>query len=263
MKIILVGYGKMGRLIEKRAVEKGHEIAAVIDPGVENKLSGQGARVFKSVDAFEKEEKERGTPAECIAIDFSHPASVERNIRDFAERRIPLVVGTTGWYDKLEELSGLVKSKHSSLLWASNFSLGVNIFYKIASYCAAIFDNYGEYDVAGYEIHHKQKADSPSGTAKTIGGIMLKNMKRKNKLVWDKLDRPPEADEIHFASLRSGAEPGVHGLIFDSAVDSIEIKHTARNREGLVYGAILAAEWLEKTTRSGKYGVFTMEDVLG
>ncbi|MDR0408893.1 MAG: 4-hydroxy-tetrahydrodipicolinate reductase [Spirochaetaceae bacterium] len=252
MEIILSGYGKMGQLIEKRALEKGHEIVAVIDPV-------KDGGVFRSVGDFEKK---HGT-GNYVALDFSAPGAAVQNIKDFAERKIPLVVGTTGWYDKLDELSAFVESKQSSMLWASNFSLGVNLFYRVAAYCAAMIDPYNEYDAGGYEIHHNQKADSPSGTAKTLAEIVLKNMKRKTKTVWDKLDRPPKPDELHFASLRVGAEPGVHGLIFDSSADNIEIRHTARNREGLVYGAIVAAEWLEKAAREGKRGVFTMDDVLG
>ncbi|MDR0662612.1 MAG: 4-hydroxy-tetrahydrodipicolinate reductase [Spirochaetaceae bacterium] len=253
MNIILSGYGKMGRLIEQRAAEKGHKIAAVIDPAAG---SGLGTVVFKNIESLEK------IPSGSIAIDFTHPDAAVRNIESFAERRIPLVIGTTGWYDKLDEVTALIKRTESSLLWASNFSIGVNIFYRIAALCAAFIEPYAEYDASGFEVHHNQKADSPSGTAKMIAEQVLKNMKRKTTVVWDKLDRPPTPEEIHFASLRSGATPGVHALIFDSAADSIEIKHTARNREGLVSGAIHAAEWLYKNTEAGKRGVFTMEDIL-
>jgi 4-hydroxy-tetrahydrodipicolinate reductase len=259
MNIILSGYGKMGRLIERRAFEKGHKVTAVIDPAAEKSVSEQGAGVFKTINDFEKEQN----ALDCVALDFSRPDAAEQNIRNFAERRIPVVVGTTGWYSKLGELGSLVEKNKSSMLWASNFSIGVNLFYRIAAYCAAMFDPYSEYDVGAYEIHHNQKADSPSGTAKTLAGIVLKNMKRKEQVVWDKLDRPPNSGDIHFASLRVGAEPGTHGLIFDSPADNIEIKHTARNREGLVYGAIIAAEWLEKNTRAGRHGIFTIDDIFG
>ncbi|MDR2097829.1 MAG: 4-hydroxy-tetrahydrodipicolinate reductase, partial [Spirochaetaceae bacterium] len=199
MNIILSGYGKMGRLIEKYAIEKGHSIAAVIDPVIEKTQSEAGSGIYKTLDVFEKQ---RGLPECCIAIDFTHPIAVIGNIQDFSGKRIPLVVGTTGWYDKLDEVTALIQKNQSSLLWAANFSAGVNLFYRIAAYCASLIDPHTEYDAAGYEAHHRQKMDSPSGTAKTIAGIVLKNMKRKSKVVWDKLDRPPEPDEIHFASLR-------------------------------------------------------------
>jgi 4-hydroxy-tetrahydrodipicolinate reductase len=262
MKIILSGYGKMGRLIERRAIERGHEVAAVLDPLVADTgktVSDMGSGVFDTIDSLEK----RNVPVDgCIAVDFSHPDAVVQNIRAFAEKKIPAVVGTTGWYDKLDELAALFERNQGSLLWASNFSLGVNLFYRIAAYCAALVDPYSEYDACGYEIHHNQKADSPSGTAKMIASHVIKNMKRKRRAVWDKLDRPPEPDEIHFSSLRVGAETGVHGLVFDSAADSIEIRHTARNRDGLVSGALIAAEWLDRNIRAGRRGVFTMDDVL-
>jgi 4-hydroxy-tetrahydrodipicolinate reductase len=259
VNFILSGYGKMGRLIEKRASERGHGVIAVIDPVIEK--TERGAPVFRSLDGLEKQDGE--TEGSVIGIDFTTPDAAERNIRAFAERRIPLVIGTTGWYGKLDEISAFVESRGSSMLWASNFSLGVNLFYHIAAYCARLIDSCPEYDVAGYEIHHNQKADSPSGTAKTITDIVLRNMKRKTKAVWDKLEGPPEACEIHFASLRSGAELGVHALLFDSAADSIEIKHTARSRAGLVSGAVFAAEWLGKTTQAGIRGIFTINDILG
>jgi 4-hydroxy-tetrahydrodipicolinate reductase len=252
----------MGRLLENRAAERGHGVAAVIDPfaaasGEAASLTGAG--IFDTIDSFEKR---NGPVCGCIALDFSRPDAAERNIRTFAEKKIPALVGTTGWYDKLDELGALFERNQGSLLWASNFSLGVNIFYRIAAYCAALIDPYDEYDAGAYETHHNQKADSPSGTAKMIAGHVLKNMKRKTKAVWDKLDRPPKPEELHFSSLRVGAEPGVHGLVFDSAADSIEIRHTARNREGLVSGALIAAEWLDRNVRAGRHGVFTMDDVL-
>jgi 4-hydroxy-tetrahydrodipicolinate reductase len=249
----------MGRLIEKRAAEKGHKIAAVIDPAAGKTESALGTAIFKTAGSLEKE---RGGLNTCVAIDFTYPDAAVRNIESFAERRIPLVIGTTGWHDQLNGVTALIERTGSSLLWASNFSLGVNLFYRMAAYCAALIEPYNEYDVGGFEAHHNQKADSPSGTAKTMMELTLKNMKRKSKVAWDKLDRPPAANEIHFSSLRLGSVPGTHALLFDSPADSIEIKHTVRSRDGLVSGAILAAEWLDKNTKNGRRGVFTMEDVL-
>jgi 4-hydroxy-tetrahydrodipicolinate reductase len=249
----------MGQLIEKRASEKGHGIIAVIDPV---KKTAGGADAFATPAAFEKQGGGK-CGAGTVAIDFTRPDAAADNIIAFAGMGIPVVTGTTGWYDRLDEVSKAVKSRKGALLWASNFSTGVALFYRIAAYCARLIDGYGEYDAAGYEIHHNQKADSPSGTAKTLAGIALKNMKRKKEAVWDKLDRPPAPHEIHFSSLRVGSVPGVHALVFDSGADTIEIRHSVRNRDGLASGAIGAAEWLVKATEAGRYGVFTLDDVFG
>jgi 4-hydroxy-tetrahydrodipicolinate reductase len=250
----------MGQLIEKRAAERGHGIIAVIDPAV--KKTAGGAGIFATPAAFEKQGGGKGG-AGTVAIDFTRPDAAADNIIAFAGMGIPVVTGTTGWYDRLDEVVAFVKSRKSALLWASNFSTGVALFYRIVAYCARLIDGYGEYDAAGYEVHHNQKADSPSGTAKTLAGIALKNMKRKTEAVWDKLDRQPAPHEIHFSSLRVGSVPGVHALVFDSGADTIEIRHSVRNRDGLVSGAIGAAEWLVKATESGRHGVFTLDDILG
>jgi len=167
-----------------------------------------------------------------------------------------VVTGTTGWYDKLLEISEAVGSAESSLLWSSNFSLGVNLFYRVACYAAKLMDPFKEYDVAGFEIHHNKKADSPSAA-----------MKRKTRVLWGDPSLPDgntaggtlPADAVHFASLRQGSAPGTHSLFFDSSADTIEITHTARSREGFASGAVRAAEWLVSVPRRG---VFTMEDVL-
>jgi 4-hydroxy-tetrahydrodipicolinate reductase len=168
----------------------------------------------------------------------------------------------------MDEVKAAVEKAGSSLLWTSNFSLGVNIFYRIAFEAAKFMDPFSEYDVGGYEIHHNKKADSPSGTAKTLVEGILSRMKRKNKAAYETLNRPPEANELHFSSLRVGAAPGVHSLIFDSPADTIEITHTARSREGFAAGAILAAQWLVNCPGPGqpagktRQGIFTMDDVL-
>jgi 4-hydroxy-tetrahydrodipicolinate reductase len=252
MKLALIGYGKMGRALEALALEKGHSIAAVIDPFVKG-APASGAPVYASLeDALEGELKN----AEG-AIEFTRPDTAPGNIKFLVEHKIPVTVGTTGWYAKLPEITLAVKAAGASLLWASNFSLGVNLFYRIAANAAALVDPFAEYDVGGFEVHHNKKADSPSGTAITLVEKVLSKMKRKTKAVYDKLDRPPQADELHFASLRVGAAPGVHSLIFDSSSDTIEITHTLRNREGLAAGAILAAEWL-----GSRSGVYTIDDAL-
>ncbi|GMO23777.1 MAG: 4-hydroxy-tetrahydrodipicolinate reductase [Termitinemataceae bacterium] len=264
MNIIICGYGKMGRLIEKFANEYKWNILAVIEPTSDYKAKTlYGTPFYQSVESIAIDQSNSIiTNCNIVAIDFTHPSCVLDNIAAFAKKKIPLVVGTTGWHDKLIDVKETVTNANSSLLWSSNFSLGVNIFYKIAALACALFNKYSEYDVAGFEIHHNQKADSPSGTAKEIEDIVLKNFTRKKKVIDEKLDRKPQTDELHFASMRCGSVPGTHSLLFDSTADSIEIKHTTRNREGLVMGALAAAKWLSEKTKSGESGIWTMEDVL-
>jgi 4-hydroxy-tetrahydrodipicolinate reductase len=261
MKVILAGYGKMGRLLETKLSENGHDVLAAVDPllagrGVNNSLPTVFYPSLK--DALNGKPGKSLKDAEAV-IEFSLPSVAPVNLLFLIHEKIPVVTGTTGWYDKLPEISKAVDSAGSSLLWSSNFSLGVNLFYRVACYAARLADPFKEYDVAGFEAHHNNKAYSPSGTAKTLVDLVLGQMTRKRKAVYQMLDRKPEADELHFASLRVGSVPGTHSLVFDSNADTIEIKHTARNREGFAAGAVLAAEWLTAEKRTG---IFTMDDVL-
>ena len=267
MKIALIGYGKMGKLLETRLLERGHEVLAVVDPlasavktgDVKSSLLPSGVAAYTSLaDAL------NGVPGKSLkdidaAIEFSHPNAAVENLLFLVREKIPVVSGTTGWFAKLPEVSRAVEAAGSSLVWSSNFSLGVNLFYRMAAHAAKLVDPFKEYDVAGFETHHNNKADSPSGTAKTLVERILAQMTRKKKAVYEKLDRKPAADEIHYASLRVGTAPGTHSLIFDSAADTIELTHTARSREGFAAGAVLATEWLCAKKRTG---VFTVDDVL-
>ena len=265
MNIALIGYGKMGKIIEARALERGHWVSAVVEPFSREKVSASGAAISPSIadvpgPAFAGAD---------VALDFTTPTTAPLTIRALAERGIPLVVGTTGWYSELPEITALVKATGASLLWASNFSLGVNLFYRIASYTAKLMDPFEDYDVGGFEGHHNGKADSPSGTAKILTAAVLAAMSRKKTVVFEKLDRPPAREELHYPSLRLGSMPGTHSLIFDSPADSVEIIHTARSREGFAAGAVLTAEWLVSCPGPGmtageiRRGVFTIDDVLG
>ena len=256
MKLALIGYGRMGRLLERTALERGHAVSAVVDPFAGDGKPPSGAALCKSIAAA------GDLGGADAAIEFTRPDTALDNIRALAELGVPVVVGTTGWLDRLEEARALIRAADSALFWAANFSLGVNIFYRIAAFAAKLIDPFDEYDVGGWEMHHNKKLDSPSGTAKILVEKTLAEMTRKKRAVWDKLDRPPAPDEIHFPSLRTGALPGVHALCFDSPADTIEITHTARNREGLASGALRAAEWLLKPGKRRK-GVFTMDDMLG
>ena len=242
MNIAIIGYGKMGHEIEKAAKAKGITVQSVININDKNaKYKEINEESLKDVD---------------VCIDFTTPDSVVENIRKIASLKKNIVVGTTGWYDKLDEVKGIVNSNNVGFIYATNFSVGVNIFFKIVEAAAKLINKVDEYDVFGYEMHHKNKVDSPSGTAKSIGNILIKNIQRKNKLVFDKLDRKIEPNELHFASVRSGSIPGTHSVGIDSSADTIELKHTARNREGFALGALMAAQWI-----NNKKGFYDINDM--
>jgi 4-hydroxy-tetrahydrodipicolinate reductase len=157
------------------------------------------------------------------------------------------------------EVTKAVEAAGSSLLWASNFSIGVNLFYRIAWYASELVNNFPEYDIGGFETHHNKKIDSPSGTAKTLAEGVLSRIDRKKKIVWETMNRKPAEDELHYPSLRVGSVPGQHSLFFDSTADTIEITHTARSREGFASGAVRAAQWLAAEKRRG---IFTIDEML-
>ncbi|MDR1507879.1 MAG: 4-hydroxy-tetrahydrodipicolinate reductase [Treponema sp.] len=240
MKAGLIGYGKMGKIMEKVLLERGHEIVSVIDP-------------FETCGIPPRPEKAD------VFIEFTRPDTALDNIRLAASLGRPIVVGTTGWYDKIAEAGAAVEAGGASLLWAANFSLGVNLFYRIAGYAAAVMDPFDQYDAAGYEVHHNKKADSPSGTAKALVERVLASMKRKKTVVWGSSPGKTDPGVLHYASLRVGSVPGIHSLVFDCPFDTIEISHSARSRDGFAAGAALAAEWLISKKRRG---IFTMDDVL-
>jgi 4-hydroxy-tetrahydrodipicolinate reductase len=253
MNIALIGYGTMGQLIERRALDRGHAVVCVVDP-----RSGTEYRNIAEAETLDRAH---------VAVEFTAPDTAVSHIKTLSSRGIPAVVGTTGWYDRMEEVRSAVEKDGSSLLWASNFSLGVHLFYRIAAYAAKLTDPFPEYDAGGFEIHHNRKRDSPSGTAKTLVQRVLGETRRKTVPVWDTLERPPAPEELHYPSLRVGAVPGTHALLFDSPADTIEITHRVRNRDGLAAGAVAAAEWLLRADSAGvpggaRRGIFTMDDVL-
>lgn len=230
MKIALLGYGKMGKVIEKIALERGHEI--VLKKGSQNNFEG-----LLEAD---------------IAIDFSLPHVAVENITECLNNNIAVVSGTTGWLEHYNTIVQLCEEKNGSFIYGSNFSLGVNIFFELNAYLAKMMKNLGQYKVSMEEIHHTQKLDAPSGTAITLAEGIINNSNYTN---WT-LDTPKE-NEIKIEAKRIGTVPGTHSIFYDSTVDQIEIKHTAHNREGFALGSVVAAEWL-----IGKKGVFTMKDVL-
>lgn len=231
MKIALLGYGKMGHVIERFALERGHEI------------------VLKK-DEFNTYE---GLSSADVAIDFSVPSAAVSNISSCFHANVPVVSGTTGWLEHYDEMIALCKEKNGGFISSSNFSLGVNLFFEFNEYLAKIMSQFDHYKVEMEEIHHDQKLDAPSGTAISLAKGIIENSSYTN---WT-LDDAPKENEIHIEAVRVGTVPGTHTVTYNSEVDSIEIKHTAHNREGFALGAVIAAEWL-----AGKQGVYTMKDVL-
>jgi 4-hydroxy-tetrahydrodipicolinate reductase len=250
MKIAIIGYGKMGKMIEQTARSQGHEITAIVDPFAADMPAG--IQASKTI-------AEAALDSATVAIEFSRPDAAVANITALAERKIPTVTGTTNWHERMDEVRKAVEKADSALLWASNFSIGVNLFYRIAWYAAELANNFPEYDVGGFEAHHNKKLDSPSGTAKTLVEGVLSRVERKKKVIWETMNRKPQDDELHYPSLRMGSVPGLHSLFFDSPADTIEITHTARSREGFASGAIRAAQWL---TAQERRGIFTIDDMF-
>jgi 4-hydroxy-tetrahydrodipicolinate reductase len=230
MKIALLGYGKMGQVIERIALERGHEI------------------VLKK-DEFNTYE---GLSTADVAIDFSVPMAAVDNISSCFHANVPVVSGTTGWLDRYDEMIALCKEKNGGFISSSNFSLGVNIFFGLNEHLAKMMSALDSYNVTMEEIHHIHKLDAPSGTAISLAQGVIENSNYSN---WT-LDKAKE-NEIHIEALRIDEVPGTHTVTYNSIVDSIEIKHTAHNREGFALGAVIAAEWL-----AGKHGIFSMKDVL-
>jgi 4-hydroxy-tetrahydrodipicolinate reductase len=230
MKIALLGYGKMGKVIEKIALERGHEIV-----------------LRKNItDTFE------GLTAADVAIDFSAPDAAVSNISTCFNNNIPVVSGTTGWLDEYEKMVTLCTEKNGAFIYGSNFSLGVNIFFELNNYLAKIMSKFSQYSVEMEEIHHLQKLDAPSGTAISLAKGIIENSNYK-KWTLEKAN----SDEIFIDAKRIDNVPGTHTVVYNSEVDLIEIKHVAHSREGFAFGAVLAAEFL-----IDKKGVFSMKDVL-
>jgi 4-hydroxy-tetrahydrodipicolinate reductase len=246
MKIALLGYGKMGKIIEKIAISRKHEIVLTI--GVDN-LQDLTTENLRKADAV---------------IEFSTPAAVTANIEHCFTADVPVVVGTTGWYDKLPEIKQQCEQGGNTLLYGSNFSVGVNVFFHVNRILAKMMNNYPYYDVQVEEIHHMQKLDAPSGTAITIAEGIIENLDSKSEWINvlttdDKNDDEQAAgNQLLIESMRIDSVPGTHTVIYDSEVDTIEFKHTAHNRNGFALGAVLAAEWVHN--KKGFYSVDAMFD---
>lgn len=231
MKIALLGYGKMGKAIEIIAKERGHQIVLIVEKKLDNNL-------LKKAD---------------IAIDFSMPYSAYKNITNCINLNIPVISGTTGWLEMYNDVAKLCKEKNGSFLYASNFSLGVNIFFEINKKLASLMTNYKNYKVDIKEIHHTQKLDAPSGTAITLANQIIEKSSKKK---WA-LGVTNNENELPIIAKRFENVHGTHFVKYENDIDVIEIKHEAKNRKGFALGAVIAAEWL-----INKKGVYSMKDVL-
>jgi 4-hydroxy-tetrahydrodipicolinate reductase len=230
MKIALLGYGKMGKVIEKIALERGHEIVLKKDE-------------FNTYD---------GLSTADVAIDFSIPTAAVSNISSCFHANVPVISGTTGWLEHYDEMVALCKEKNGAFISSSNFSLGVNIFFELNAYLAKMMTKFDNYRVEMEEIHHTQKLDAPSGTAISLAKGIIENSGYSNWTLEN-----AKSNEIHIDAVRIENVPGTHTVTYNSEVDTIEIKHTAHNRDGFALGAVIAAEWIV-----GKKGIFNMKDVL-
>lgn len=235
-RIAIVGYGKMGQAIEKIAKERGNEVPVIIDADNVNDLD---TTTLDNVD---------------VAIEFTRPESAFPNIAKLLKNKVPVVCGTTGWLDKKVEVESLTANNNAAFFYASNYSVGVNLFFHLNKRLAELMNPFKEYDVDMEEIHHIHKLDAPSGTAITLAEGVFEGF--KNKTEWE-LDKASKPENLAIKHKRKGEVPGTHVVTYNSDVDSIEIKHTAHNRQGFALGAVLAAEFL-----AGKQGIYGMNDLL-
>jgi 4-hydroxy-tetrahydrodipicolinate reductase len=236
MRIALIGYGKMGKAIEEAAIHKGHEIVIKIDQPNLHEFTNEN---MAKADA---------------AIEFTSPHTAFENVKSCIEFGVPVVCGSTGWTERLEEMKKIAADKNGAFIYSSNFSVGVNIFFEVNKRLAALMALHKEYEVILEETHHTQKKDAPSGTAITLAEQILEQVKRKKQWVNEISDNP---EDLEIISQRIDPAPGTHSIKYSSAIDDIEIIHTAHNRKGFASGAVLAAEFLKD-----KKGFFTMKDVL-
>lgn len=238
MKLLLIGYGKMGHALEAQALARGHQIAGIVDP----------ARPEARITDFDPTTVD-------VAIEFTHPEAAFGNVTACLRQGLPVVCGSTGWLHHFPEARALCQQTGGALFYASNYSVGVNLFFHFNEYIAAKMHQFGGYDVQVREIHHTQKVDQPSGTALTAAEGIIQHF--PTKTIWR--NEPTQAPhELAVLSERTGQVVGTHIVSYTSAADTIELKHEAHTREGFVQGALLAAEWLP-----GRRGVFGMKELLG
>ncbi len=242
MKALLVGYGSMGKEIEKILISRGHTLAGIVDPVTEGKHKEVTPDLLGKAD---------------VVIDFSSPKAVENNCKVYVKGKTPVVMGTTGWEEIRQQIGEMVKKAGIGFVWGSNYSIGAHIFFSLIEKATSLVNPFPEYDILLHEFHHKRKKDSPSGTAINAAERIVEKSDRKDTIITQTLDRQIMGNELHVSSTRGGEIPGTHIALFDSLADTIEITHRARNRSGLALGAVAAAEWVRD-----KKGFITVEDFI-
>jgi len=241
-RLALFGYGQMGQLLEKLAPQHDCQIVAIYDPNTDLYNRDIEDHIWDKID---------------VCLDFSLPEKVLTNTEMICMAGKNLVIGTTGWYDNLSIVENIVQQYNMGMIYGGNFSLGMNLFFLITGYASQLIGETGIYDVFGCEMHHNKKADSPSGTARELAEIVLSNFPSKKTVQYECLNRRIDPDEFHFASVRGGSIPGTHIVGYDSPFDTIELKHTARSREGFAVGALKAAQWIKD-----KKGVYEFQEIF-
>lgn len=237
LKIAILGYGKMGREIERLAIENNVEITDIFD--LHNPLDENKDYEFD------------------VAIEFTTPNVVMSNIEKLAKMKKSIVVGTTGWYDNADKVKKIVEDNNIGFIWGSNFSVGVQMYFRLLEYAAKLVNKVEEYDVFGNEIHHNMKKDSPSGTTQSIVKILLENIERKKEAEYETIHGEVDNSKLHFTSTRGGFVNGTHSVFFDSPADAIEINHIAKNRAGFASGSILAANWIKNNK-----GYYSFDEII-
>ncbi|MER3329094.1 MAG: 4-hydroxy-tetrahydrodipicolinate reductase [Candidatus Kapaibacterium sp.] len=236
-KIAIVGYGAMGRVIEKLAKDKGYYITDIFDHD-------------NPIDADEDYDFD-------VAIDFTYPDTVIENIKILSAKGKSVVVGTTGWYNRIDEVNDLVTKNNTGLVWGSNFSVGVQMYFKIVKYASKLVNFLDSYDVMVHELHHKRKKDSPSGTAEIMAKIITSNIDRKTGTEYNAINGEVDNSKLHVSSTRGGEITGKHTMYIDSLADNIELTHNAKNRTGFALGSLLAANWVHN-----KKGFYSFSEIL-
>ncbi len=244
MKIAILGYGRMGQMVETAAKAAGHDVVAIIDP------SGSGTATEITPETLSGAE---------VAIDFTMPTTVVDNVEKLAKAGVATVVGTTGWYGELAQIEGIVKKAGTKLIYAGNFSIGVQLFYAIAAAAAKRLGQTGSYDVGVSETHHTGKVDAPSGTAKELAETIIANFPSKKRILLDNAEQPVPPEALQISSSRTGQVIGIHTARFDGESDEITLTHRGKNRKGYAAGSVTAAEWLA----GQKPGVYTATEWLG